>query len=420
MTSKTQKEKPQIITFGCRLNRYESEVMSQHAEQLDNVVIVNTCAVTAEAERQAKQAIRRLHRKDGEKRIIVTGCAAQINPEQWSSLPGVKQILGNEDKLKGENWTEAALSQGNQVSDIMTVKNTVGRIVTDFTGRTRAFVQIQQGCDHRCTFCVIPFGRGPSRSVSVKGVVDQVKALTQQQYNEIVLTGVDIASWGRDLKHKGRLGDLCKAILKDIPELKRLRLSSIDPIGMDPVLWDLMASESRFMPHLHLSLQAGSDMILKRMKRRHQTKDVGSLVEQLRSIRPDIGLSADIIAGFPTEDESYFQETYDFLKTVAIPYLHVFPYSERKGTPAAQMPAVAVSVRKERAARLRNLGAKIASSYHECFVNKTVSILMETVDRGHSEQFSAATLTGKEATPGEIISARVISGNSDGIIVERI
>lgn len=420
MMQKDHKGKTQIITFGCRLNRYESEVMSQHAEQLDNVVVVNTCAVTAEAERQAKQAIRRLNRNDGTKRIIVTGCAAQLNPEKWSSLPGVRQVLGNEDKLQGKNWTEEALSRGNQVSDIMSVKKTAAQIVTDFTGRTRAFVQIQQGCDHRCTFCVIPFGRGPSRSVTVKGVVDQVKALVQQHYNEIVLTGVDIASWGKDLPQKGVLGDLCQAILKEVPELKRLRLSSIDPVGMDPVLWDLMVEEKRFMPHLHLSVQAGSDMILKRMKRRHSTKDVELLVERLRSVRSDIGLSADIIAGFPTEDSVYFQETYDFLKAVAIPYLHIFPYSERKGTPAAQMPAVAVSVRKERAAQLRDLGAEIASAYHESLVHKTVSVLMETGDRGHSEQFSTATLTGSTAIPGEILTARVIAGNSDGIIVERM
>ena len=349
-----------------------------------------------------------------------TGCAAQLNPEKWSSLPGVQKILGNEDKLKEENWTEKALYLGNQVSDIMAVKKNASQIVTDFTGRTRAFVQIQQGCNHRCTFCIIPFGRGPSRSISIEEVVDQVKVLTQQHYNEIVLTGVDIASWGKDLPQKGSLGDLCKEILYQVSGLKRLRLSSIDPVGIDPVLWELIAEEPRFMPHLHLSVQAGSAMILKRMKRRHLTRDVGLLVGQLRSVRSDIGLSADIIAGFPTENDFYFQETYDFLKTVAIPYLHIFPYSERKGTPAAQMPAVAVSVRKERASQLRILGAKLANSHHESFVNKTVSILMETPDRGYSEQFAAATLIGSEAIPGEIIAARVIAGNSDGIIVERI
>lgn len=416
----TQREqKAQIITFGCRLNRYESEVMGQYSEQLDNVVVVNTCAVTAEAERQARQAIRRLNRKDANKRIIVTGCAAQLNPQKWSDLSGVVQVLGNEDKLQQKNWTEEALSQGNHVSDIMTVKKTAAQIVTEFTNRTRAFVQVQQGCDHRCTFCIIPFGRGPSRSVSVEGVIQQVRALVEQHYNEIVLTGVDIASWGGDLQHKGSLGYLCKIILQEVPELRRLRISSIDPIGFDDALWRLIAEEPRFMPHFHLSLQAGSDMILKRMKRRHLTRDVQIVVDRLRALRPDIGLSADIIAGFPTEDEVYFQETYDFLQSMAIPYLHVFPYSERKGTPAAQMPAVSVSMRKERAALLRKLGGQLACQYHESLIGKEVMVLMETTERGHTEQFALATLQGEEASSGEIITARVVAGNSDGIIVKR-
>ena len=339
-------KKPQIITFGCRLNRYESEVIGRHAEPLNNVVVVNTCAVTAEAERQAKQAIRRLHRNNPNLRIVVTGCAAQLDPEKWSSLEGVQQVLGNEDKLEAKNWTESSLASGNQVSDIMAVRKSAAQLVTDFTGRTRAFVQIQQGCDHRCTFCIIPFGRGPSRSVSIAGVVQQAQALVEKGYKEIVLTGVDIASWGKDLSDQPVLGHLCRDVLKQVPNLERLRLSSIDPIGVDPILWDLLASEHRLMPHLHLSVQAGCDMILKRMKRRHLTSDVQKVVDQLRKIRPDIGLSADIIAGFPTEDDRLFKETFTFLEQQAFPYLHVFPYSERKGTPAAKMPAVTVEVRR--------------------------------------------------------------------------
>lgn len=412
-------KKPQIVTFGCRLNRYESEVIGQHTQHLDDVVVVNTCAVTAEAERQAKQAIRRLHRQNIDKRIVVTGCAAQLNPQKWSVLPGVTQILGNEDKLQARNWTEKALSQGHHVSDIMTVKHTAAQIVTEFTHRTRAFVQVQQGCNHRCTFCIIPFGRGPSRSVSISNVIDQVRILVDQNYNEVVLTGVDIASWGDDLPTKGFLGDLCKTILYEVPALKRLRISSIDPVGFDTSLWQLIAEEPRFMPHFHLSLQAGSDMILKRMKRRHLTKDVDVLVKRLRSLRPNLGLSADIIAGFPTEDDRYFQETFEFLQAVAIPYLHVFPYSERKGTPAAQMPAVAMAERKERASQLRLLGKQLASHYHESLVGKEVTVLMETSESGHTEQFAYAMLQDAKAKPNELIIARVVAGNADGIIVKR-
>ncbi|MDI2090904.1 tRNA (N(6)-L-threonylcarbamoyladenosine(37)-C(2))-methylthiotransferase MtaB [Commensalibacter oyaizuii] len=417
--TQTGRPKPQILTFGCRLNRYESEVMGQYADGLEDVVVVNTCAVTAEAERQARQAIRRLNRTDSKQRIIVTGCAAQLNPEKWSSLPGVVQVLGNEDKLQEKNWTDDAITSGNQVSDIMAVKKTAAQVVTEFTGRTRAFVQVQQGCDHRCTFCIIPFGRGPSRSVTVSGVIDQVKALVARDYKEVVLTGVDIASWGKDFDGNIALGDLCKAVLNAVPALERLRLSSIDPIGFDDTLWDLLATEPRLMPHVHLSVQAGSDMILKRMKRRHLTADVDQLVRKLRAVRSDIGLSADIIAGFPTEDEIHFQETYAFLKEQAFPYLHVFPYSERKGTPAAQMPAVSVAVRKERAAKLRELGVESAKQFHQSLVGKQVRILMETPDRGHTEQFAAAIAKGVEATPGEILTAEVISGDFDGIIVER-
>lgn len=409
----------QIITFGCRLNRYESEVIGQHTEGLKEVVVVNTCAVTSEAERQAKQAIRRLYRENNNKRIVVTGCAAQLNPQEWSTLPGVVQVLGNEDKLLADNWTNLAIDSGDRVSDIMSVKKSVTHAVTEFTGRTRAFVQVQQGCDHRCTFCVIPFGRGPSRSVPFADIVSQIEILLQKKYQEVVLTGVDIASWGKDFFEKKTLGNLCKLILNALPELRRLRLSSMDPIGFDDDLWELLAHEPRFMPHLHLSVQSGSDMILKRMKRRHLTKDVDQLVQKLRFFRPDIGLSADVITGFPTENDKLFQETLEFLKAQAFPYLHVFPYSERKGTPASRMPPVPKILRKERAAVLRELGNKTSEDYHQSLVGRKVHILLESPDCGHSEYHALARLRNCMATSGEVISAKVVSADSNGIWVER-
>lgn len=275
--------KPEILTFGCRLNTWESEVMRNHAASLDNVIIVNTCAVTGEAERQARQAIRRAHRENPDARIVVTGCAAQINPESWSDLPGVARVLGNEEKLKAESWSAAALSQPLAVSDIMAAKETAAHLVTEFAGRTRAFVQVQQGCNHRCTFCIIPFGRGPSRSVPVGAVVEQVRALVQSGYREVVLTGVDMTSWGEDLPGKPVLGQLCRRVLRLVPELERMRLSSVDPVEIDEDIWQLLAEEPRFMPYLHLSLQAGSDLILKRMKRRHLVADAARVVERARS-----------------------------------------------------------------------------------------------------------------------------------------
>ena len=271
-------KKPDILTFGCRLNTYESEVMRAHAAGLDNVVIVNTCAVTGEAERQARQAVRRAHRERPDARIVVTGCAAQIDPDRWAALPGVTRVLGNREKLDAASWSELALGQGNAVSDIMAARETAPHLVTEFAGRTRAFVEVQQGCDHRCTFCIIPFGRGPSRSVPVGVVVEQVRTLVQAGYREVVLTGVDITSWGGDLPGRPMLGQLCRRLLALVPELERLRLSSVDPVEIDEDIWKLLENAPRFMPYLHLSLQAGCDIILKRMKRRHLTADVAAVV----------------------------------------------------------------------------------------------------------------------------------------------
>lgn len=412
--------KPEILTFGCRLNTWESEVMRNHAASLDNVIIVNTCAVTGEAERQARQAIRRAHRENPDARIVVTGCAAQINPESWSDLPGVARVLGNEEKLKAESWSAAALSQPLAVSDIMAAKETAAHLVTEFAGRTRAFVQVQQGCNHRCTFCIIPFGRGPSRSVPVGAVVEQVRALVQSGYREVVLTGVDMTSWGEDLPGKPVLGQLCRRVLRLVPELERMRLSSVDPVEIDEDIWQLLAEEPRFMPYLHLSLQAGSDLILKRMKRRHLVADAARVVERARSLRPDIGIGADIIAGFPTEDESLFEETRNFLAQQALPYLHVFPYSERPGTPAARMRAVPVPERKARAAQLREVGAVSAARYYESLIGQPLRVLMETPTTGHSEQFAPVRLAQGEAEVGEIITLQPTMADKAGLVVERI
>jgi threonylcarbamoyladenosine tRNA methylthiotransferase MtaB len=404
----------EIITFGCRLNAYESEVMRGHASALTDTVIVNTCAVTAEAERQARQAIRRLARERPETRIVVTGCAAQIDPAAWATLPNVHRVLGNDDKLKPESWTPDA---GSAVSDIMAAHETAAHLVTEFAGRARAFVQVQQGCDHRCTFCIIPFGRGPNRSVPFGVVADQVRALVANGFQEIVLTGVDITSYGPDLPGRPTLGQLVRRVLALVPELPRLRLSSLDPAAIDPDLWRLIAHEPRLMPHLHLSLQAGSDLILKRMKRRHLRGQALAVIERARALRPGIAIGADLIAGFPTETDALFAETLDFVETAALPYLHVFPYSERPGTPAARMPAVPRPERRERAARLRDAGRRIAAGFFAEQIGRTIDLLTEGEKSGHSEHFAPVRLTAP-AQPGQLMAARVTGASNDGLLAE--
>lgn len=412
--------RPEILTFGCRLNTWESEVMREHAAALEDVIIVNTCAVTGEAERQARQAIRRAHRDNPDARIVVTGCAAQIDPDRWATLPGVTRVLGNEEKLKAESWAPAAMNEPLAVSDIMAAKETAAHLVTEFAGRTRAFVQVQQGCDHRCTFCIIPFGRGPSRSAPVGVVVEQVRALVESGYREVVLTGVDMTSWGGDLPGTPSLGQLCRRVLGLVPQLERLRLSSVDPVEIDEDIWRLLEHEPRFMPYLHLSLQAGSDLILKRMKRRHLAEDAARVIERARKLRPDIGIGADVIAGFPTEDEALFEETRAFLAAQGVPYLHVFPYSERPGTPAARMRAVPVPERKARAARLREVGAASAQRYYQGLLGQTLRVLMETPTSGHSEQFAPVRLAEGEAETGEIISLKAVAVDAAGLLAERV
>ncbi len=403
---------PEILTFGCRLNTYESEVMRGHAAGLSDTIIVNTCAVTGEAERQARQAIRRAHRERPDAKIIVTGCAAQIAPETWAALPGVTRVLGNIEKLQPESWKPDA---GSAVSDIMAATETAAHLVTEFAGRARAFVQVQQGCDHRCTFCIIPFGRGPSRSVPIGAIVDQVRALVGGGYQEVVLTGVDITSYGPDLPGKPTLGQMIRRLLALVPDLPRLRLSSLDPNEIDADLWRLIAEEPRLMPHLHLSAQAGSDLILKRMKRRHLRADALAVIARARSLRPGIGIGADLIAGFPTETEELFAETLAFVTEAEIPFLHVFPYSERPGTPAARMPAVSVAIRRERAARLRAAGQAQATRFYAAQIGAEISVLAESNASGHSEHFAPVRIA---AAPGTLLRARVTSADAAGLIAK--
>ena len=403
-----------VLTFGCRLNTYESEVMRAHAAGLSDTIIVNTCAVTAEAERQARQAIRRAHRQNPDARIVVTGCAAQIAPDSWAALPGVTRVLGNTEKLLAESWAPGA---GSAVSDIMAARETAAHLVTEFAGRARAFVQVQQGCDHRCTFCIIPFGRGPSRSVPIGVVVDQVRTLVATGYREVVLTGVDITSYGPDLPGKPSLGQMVRRLLALVPDLPRLRLSSLDPNEIDDDLWRLIAEEPRLMPHLHLSMQAGADLILKRMKRRHLRQNALDVIARARALRPGIAIGADLIAGFPTETEDLFSETLAFVTEAQIPFLHVFPYSERPDTPAARMPAVAVPVRRERAARLRAAGEAEATRFYAAQLGREISVLAESDHAGHSEHFAPVRIV---AEPGKLLRARVVATNAAGLMAEAI
>lgn len=401
---------PEILTFGCRLNTWESEVMRAHARGagLENTVIVNTCAVTTEAVRQARQAIRRARRERPQARIIVTGCAAQIEPAAFAAMPEVDCVLGNEEKLVARTFAEIGAGDAErvQVADIMEVRETAAHLLAGFEGRTRAFVRVQNGCDHRCTFCVIPYGRGNARSVPAGAAVEQVRALVANGYREIVLTGVDLTSYGADLPGRPRLGGLVARILKLVPELERLRLSSVDPVEVDETLLDLMTGESRLMPHLHLSLQSGDNMILKRMKRRHCREDVIRLCTELRRRRPGIVFGADIIAGFPTETEAMFANTCDLVRECGLTWLHVFPFSPRPGTPAARMPQLDGTVIRARAARLRALGRAQAADHLSAQRGRIVPVLMEQQDEGRTEGFAPVVVSGP-ARPGEIVLVRL-------------
>ena len=384
---------PKIITFGCRLNSYESEVMRGHARAagLENAVIINTCAVTAEAERQARQTIRRARRENPDAQVIVTGCAAQISPDSYAEMPEVDRVIGNEEKLKAESF---GLDQTERVvvNDIMSVTETAAHLIHGYEERTRAFVQVQQGCNHRCTFCIIPFGRGNNRSVPIGEIVRQVRILVENGVAEIVFTGVDITDYGKDLPGQPSLGQMARRLLALVPELKRLRLSSVDPVEVDDDILRLIAEEERLMPHLHVSLQAGDDMILKRMKRRHLRADAVAFCERVRRLRPDVVFGADIIAGFPTETDEMFENSLRAVDDCGLTYLHVFPYSPRPGTPAARMPQVPGNLRKERAARLRALGAQREEQFLQSRIGRRAQVLVEKDGFGRSEHFAPVVL----------------------------
>jgi threonylcarbamoyladenosine tRNA methylthiotransferase MtaB len=418
-----------LVTFGCRLNAYESEAMrgAATAAGLDDAVIVNTCAVTGEAVRQARQAIRRLRRERPHARIIVTGCAAQTEPATFVAMNEVDRVVGNGDKLDAAAWTRtrAALAAGADfgidrdqkvaVNDIMAVKETAPHLIDGLDGRVRAFVQVQNGCDHRCTFCIIPYGRGPSRSVPMGAVVAQVRRLVDNGYREVVLTGVDITSYGGDLPGAPGLGRLAKQILKHVPDLDRLRLSSIDSVEADDDLLDAFANEPRLMPHLHLSLQAGDDMILKRMKRRHSRADAIAFCEKVRRLRPDVAFGADIIAGFPTETEAMFARTLDLVDACGLTHLHVFPFSPRPGTPAARMPKVARPIVKERARRLRERGVAALARYLDREVGARRRVLVESGQVGRTGQFMPVRLAAA-AAPGSLLDVTIMGHDGRQLI----
>jgi threonylcarbamoyladenosine tRNA methylthiotransferase MtaB len=401
---------PDIVTFGCRLNAYESEIMRAHAVAagLGNALFINTCAVTKEAVRQAEQAIRKARREHPGRRIVVTGCAAQTEPQRFAAMPEVDHVIGNGEKLKPECMS--ALAEGTwprvAVNDIMSVRETASHLFAGFGGRARAYVEVQNGCDHRCTFCIIPYGRGPSRSVPAGEVVDRIRALIEAGSREIVLTGVDITAYGADLPGDMTLGKLTQKVLKLVPDLPRLRLSSIDSIETDAVLLDLIANEPRLMPHLHLSLQAGHDLTLKRMKRRHSRADAIRFAEQVRRVRPDVVLGADLIAGFPTETEAMFQGSLDIAEECGLTYLHVFPYSPRMGTPAARMPQVPGPVIYERAKRLRKAGTAALERFHVREIGAIRSVLVERKGFGRTPQFAEVALDGNPA-PCTIVDVRM-------------
>ncbi len=410
---------PVFHTLGCRLNAYETEAMRQMTAGagLSDLVIVNTCAVTAEAVRKARQDIRRLRRQNPGATLVVTGCAAQTEPATFAAMPEVDRVIGNSEKMQATTWAAMAAdfvgdTERVQVDDIMSVRETAGHLIDGFGTRARAYVQVQNGCDHRCTFCIIPFCRGNSRSVPAGVVVDQIKRLVDRGYNEVVLTGVDLTSWGSDLPAQPRLGDLVMRILRLVPDLARLRISSIDSIEADPNLMAAIATEPRLMPHLHLSLQHGDNLILKRMKRRHLRDDAIAFCAEARRLRPDIVFGADIIAGFPTETEDAFARSMELVTECGLTWLHVFPYSPRPATPAARMPQLAGAVIKDRAARLRAAGDAAVGRHLAAQLGTTHRILMETPRMGRTEQFTEVDFA-TDQPEGAIVTAAITGWAGD-------
>ncbi len=419
----------QLVTLGCRLNASESETMRALAREagLGNAVIVNSCAVTGEAVRQTRQAIRRARRDHPAARILVTGCAAQIDPAAFAAMPEVAAVIGNAEKMRAESYHAFAGDEAPRVAvgDIMVVRETAAHLASGFqaenaTGRVRVFLEVQQGCDHRCTFCIIPFGRGNNRSAAAGDIVARAHALVESGVQELVLTGVDITGWGGDLPGHPTLGQLARRILTLVPDLKRLRLSSIDVAEIDDELWRLIAEEPRLMPHLHLSLQAGADLILKRMKRRHSRAQSVAFCERARALRPEIAFGADLIAGFPTETDAMHRESLALLEDCDIAFAHVFPFSARAGTPAARMPQLPKPLRKQRAASLRAAGAGRRRARFDALVGRPIRALVEEcadgIARGHSDCFAPVEIAGAVA-PGAIVTRRVARHDGDRLIL---
>jgi threonylcarbamoyladenosine tRNA methylthiotransferase MtaB len=410
----------EVVTFGCRLNANESEAIRKAAVDAgrENLIIVNTCAVTAEATAQARQTIRKLRRLNPDSDIVVTGCAAQVEPQMFAALPEVTQVLGNAEKMKAGSWTSPFGLHADErvkVDDIMSVKETALHLIDGMQGMARAFVQVQNGCDHRCTFCIIPFGRGPSRSVGIGAVVDQVRRLVEKDVREIVLTGVDLTSYGSDLPGAPKLGTLVKTILKLVPELPRLRISSIDAVEADADLIRAIAEEERLMPHLHISLQAGDDLILKRMKRRHSRADAISFCADLRRLRSDIVFGADFICGFPTETENQFRATLDLVSECGLTHLHVFPFSPRPGTPAAKMPQVPRQIAKERAQRLREKGDEMLRHHLSGQIGRRRMTLVENPNTGRTETFALVKFA-RPAETGLIIPVTIAGHDGERLL----
>ena len=406
----------EVLTFGCRLNAYESEAIRDRAghAQLGNCVVVNTCAVTAEAVRQSRQAIRRLKRQNPARRIIVTGCAAQVQPESYAAMTEVDAVLGNQEKLNSQVYADfgAGLAERIRVNDIMSVRETASQMVDHFEGKTRAFLQVQNGCDHRCTFCIIPYGRGNSRSVPMGVVVSHARRLTETGFAEIVLTGVDLTSYGADLPGRPSLGALVEKLLRLVPELKRLRLSSIDSVEADEKLMRAIAEEERLMPHFHLSAQSGDDMILKRMKRRHARADTIAFCETVRRYRPEAAFGADLIAGFPTETEAMFENSLKLVDDAGLSQLHVFPFSPRAGTPAAKMPQLPRSLVKERSQRLRAKGEMARDRWLDAMKGSCRTVLIENHGLGHTACFARVTFDGA-VRPGDLVPAMITGRSGD-------
>ena len=409
--------KNKVETFGCRLNAFESKIIEANLPSDSNVsrVVFNSCAVTSEAVRQVKQSIRKTRRQNPDIEIVVTGCAAQIDPDIFGKMAEVDHVIGNEEKLNPNIWSRLP-TERVIVNDIMNIKETAPQMVAGFKGRFRAFAQIQQGCDHRCTFCIIPYGRGNSRSVPIGEIVKQFRLLIKNGYKEFVLTGVDITSYGSDLPGQPRLGTMIKRLLKNVEGIERLRLSSVDPSEIDEDLLDLIANDKRLMPSLHLSVQAGNDLILKRMKRRHLRDDVIKLSTLLREIRPNIVLGADLIAGFPTETDEMFKQTINLISEAELLHLHIFPYSARIGTPAAKMPQVTSNTKKMRARLLREAGAKLMTAYLSKRVGRNETVLLEQNDTGYTDQFFPMKVSGNHK-PGEIVTAKVNNVMKDNTLV---